>query len=71
MRLPAVLRYSLALGVVAVVVAIVIAVTPPASAPAAWYTVLVTVGAVVLLIGAVGWVLRRLWTRLSRSRKSS
>lgn len=67
--LPAAVRYPLALAVVAIVVLLVLAVTPNGAAVAGWYSVLVTVGAVVVLVLGVGWFLRRALGARSRSRR--
>ena len=67
-RLPPVFRYGLALAVVAVVVLIVIMVAPPDAAPAGWYTVVVTVGALVVLVLGAGWLLRHLWRAATKPR---
>jgi uncharacterized membrane protein YozB (DUF420 family) len=67
--LPAAVRYPLALAVVAIVVVLVLAVTPSGAPVAGWYRVLVTVGAVVVLVLGVGWLLRRALGALSRSHR--
>jgi protein-S-isoprenylcysteine O-methyltransferase Ste14 len=68
MRLQAAPRYALAFAVVVIVVVIVEVVRPTGAQPAGWYNVLVTAGAVGLLIVGVGWVLVRAWRWLRRSR---
>jgi uncharacterized membrane protein HdeD (DUF308 family) len=70
-RLPVAARYALALGVVALVVGLVLVVAPTAARPARWYTVLVTVGAVVALVAGVAWVVVRVLATIGRGRRRS
>ena len=55
-RLPAWARYSLALFFVGAVVLVVTYLPSSAEAPADWYTILVFVGAILLIVGCVVWV---------------
>jgi hypothetical protein len=61
MRLPAIARYALALAILAVVVGLVLLVPGDHAGeePAGWYTVVVRVGAVLLLLYAGIWMVRR------------
>jgi len=65
-RLPALARYAVALAVLAVVVAIVLLVRPDTGRPAGWYTAVVQVGAVALLVYLAG---RLLWWIRGRVRR--
>jgi hypothetical protein len=69
--LPAPARYALALGILVLVVGLVFAVTSTDAAPADWYSVIVTVGAVVLLVWIGGRLLLRLVSVVNRHRGKS
>ncbi|MGW4063135.1 hypothetical protein ACWEGE_32960 [Amycolatopsis sp. NPDC004747] len=65
-RLPAPARYAVALAVLAVVIAIVLLVGPGTGRPAGWYSAVVSVGAVALLVYLAG---RLLWWLRGRLRR--
>ncbi|GIG21422.1 hypothetical protein Cch01nite_21460 [Cellulomonas chitinilytica] len=67
-RLPAWARYTLALVVVAAVVLLVVNLPSSADAPADWYTTLVLVGAILLIVWCVGWVVVRVVRAVRRRR---
>jgi ABC-type nickel/cobalt efflux system permease component RcnA len=60
-QLPTIARYALALTVLAVVVGVVVVVRgdDASDEPAGWYTVVVRVGAILLLVYAGFWLIRR------------
>ena len=67
-RLPAWARYSLALLVVGAVVVVVAYLPSSAQSSADWYTILVFVGAILLIVGCVVWVAVRV-VRAVRGRR--
>lgn len=68
-RLPAAARYALALAVLVLVTAVVLMVRGDETSmqPASWYTKVVWIGALALLLYAVIWVIQRV-ARLRRHR---
>ena len=56
--LPAPARYAIALAVVAAVVVIVVITRPSGAQPSRWYDVVVTVGAIVLLLVGLALLVR-------------
>lgn len=66
-RWPGAARYALALVIVAIVVWLVVALADDGSRePAGWYAVVVTAGAVVLLILVIGTIVRTVISWLRR-----
>ena len=65
--LPAPARYAIALAVVAAVVVIVVITRPSGAQPSRWYDVVVTVGAIVLLLVGLALLVRLIYRRVRRA----